>query len=131
MKIKLIELVKAMESLMRLGELPMTAKDSFNYMRFLKKGEDEINLYYENSNNLMKKYGHSDDNINYFIPKEKQEEYFNELNELNNLEIEIQFVKIKMNIDKLEQKGIELKPNDMTRVQKFIDFIEIENKDDK
>lgn len=129
MNIKLIELVKAIESLMRLGELPMTAKDSFNYMRFLSKCENEVNLYYENSNNLMKKYGHSDNGINYFIPKEKQDEYFNELNELNNLEIDIQFEKIKINIDMLENKNIELKPNDMARVQKFIDFIEIENKE--
>lgn len=131
MKIKLIELINAMESLMRLGELPMTAKDSFNYMRFLSKSEVEFKLYYEKRDSLIKKYGHSDNEVNYIIPKEKLYEYNNEMNELNNLELDLEFEKIKINIEKLELQKIELKANDMIRVQKFIDFIEIENKDDK
>lgn len=101
---KLIQIVNMIESLVIMTNLPLSAKDSFNLNNILITFEDHFNSYNKTKGNLLIQYGTSKDGVNFALEKEENRQlFFKELYELDNMEIDITFNKIKVGLSKLEK----------------------------
>lgn len=101
---KLIQIVNMIESLVIMTNLPLSAKDSFNLNELLITFEDNYNSYNKTKGNLLTQYGTSKDGINYILETvENRNLFYKELYELDNMEIDITFNKLKVGLSKLEK----------------------------
>lgn len=101
---RLIQIVNMIESLIIMTKLPLPAKDSFNLNNILITFEDSFNSYNSTKNNLLNQYGKSGNGINYDFDSDKSRQlFFKELYELDNMDIDITFNKIKAGLSKLEK----------------------------
>jgi len=101
---RLIQIVNMLESLVIMTNLPLSAKDSFYLNNTLIAFEDKFNSYNKAKNNLLTQYGTSEDGLNFLLDKEENRQlFFKELYELDNMDIDITFDKIKVGLSKLEK----------------------------
>jgi len=117
MKIKLGALVKATEGLKALQEKDLPVAESFKLLNLVQQADPILKNYGEQRAKLLEKYGETKDNLNYSIPQKNVEQYLNEMSPLEDMEINIDFQKIKLN------KNIEIK---VVHLQNLLDFVEME-----
>lgn len=113
---KLIELINAYENLNGLSDLILPAKESFKVVKILMDIEPQVLNYNTQRNKLLAKYGDTKDDKNYKIREAEQENFKDELLELQNIEIDLKFEKIKI------PDEINIKPANIINI---LDFIEI------
>lgn len=93
---KLKTIVDAVEALNILQQKELPIVESFKLINLLQQIEPYLNNYSEQRQKLIQKYGDTEDGNNYTIPKENVNLYFQEIEPLDNLDIEISFEKIKL-----------------------------------
>lgn len=121
---KLIQIINMLESLIIMTNLSLSAKDSFYLNNTLITFEDKFNLYNEIKNNLLKQYASSRDGVNYtFKNDEDKKLFFNELIDLDNMDIDITVNKIKVGLSKLDKLG-EVEPKHLYNVKDIIEFFD-------
>ena len=129
-KIKLQDLLNSTEALQRLAQTSLKARPAFYVAKLLKAADKEIQEFNETRMNLIKKYGEkdengeliTDENQNCKIPDQDISNFTQELNDLAATEVEINANKLR--IDDLET--VDFTPNDMSVLELFIDFGDIE-----
>lgn len=101
---KLIQIVNMIESLSIMANLPLSGRDSFNLNNILITFEDKFNSYNKTKNNLLNQYGKSENGVSFTFPNEGNRQlFFKEIYELDNMEIDITFDKLKVGLSKLEK----------------------------
>lgn len=113
---KLIELINAYENLNGLSDLILPAKESFKVVKILMDIEPQVLNYNTQRNKLLAKYGDTKDDKTYKIREAEQEKFKKELADLQNIEIDLKFEKIKI------PNETNIKPTNMINI---LDFIEI------
>lgn len=117
---KLIKIVNAVSNLNKLSEMLLPAKESFKVVKLLIEIDPHINNFNLQRNKLLAKYGNTEDDETFVIREEDREAFLKEINELKNIEIEIEYEKIKIS------KGLTVKASDLINI---LDFIKIEEGD--
>ena len=122
MKIKLGELKVIEESLKKLITMSLPIKISYNLSKTLKKISDELTLFDEQKNILIRKYGteNVEKNLIEVIEPQKLVEFSKDINELLSVEIDLEFTPI--DIELLE--GKELSPADMINLNMFFTCVD-------
>jgi len=125
MRTKIITLINAKDSLIKLLTQTMPAKTAYSIIRLAKTVEKEFLIFQEARNKTILTYCSLDDNKNPIVDDQNnivfdginKEKFYGELNELLNKEIDIWFDPITMKDlgDKLE-----LKPTDLLLLEPFI-----------
>lgn len=113
MKITLAEIKSLEKSLSKIFDKDLNIKIAYRLGKLLKKMSDEMNLLEENRIKLVKKYGkQTEDNGQFAVDPDKTQDFYNEINELMQVEIDIDFEPIS-----LEEFGdIKLSASDMIRL---------------
>lgn len=112
---KLIELVNSAQALNKLGEKDLPIQTSFKISDILLASEKELNNYHIQRDKLIKKYGTTENGLDYSFPEENKEKYIQELEELNNIEIDFSIDKIKL------PDNISIAPNILYSLKHFIE----------
>lgn len=118
MKLKII--VDAVEALNALQQKELNITESFKLINLMQQVEPHLKNYTEQRQKLLQKYGETVDGNNFTIPKENVNLYFKEIEPLENLEIEVEFEKIKLG------KDINFKT---FHLRQLLGFVEIEEGD--
>lgn len=113
---KLVNLVNAIDNLQKLSDMLLPAKESFKVVRLLTEIEPQVQNYHLQRNKLLSKYGDSEDEITFTIREEEKESYMKEAIDLENIEVNLHFEKIKIS------ENLAIKASDLVNI---IDFIEI------
>ena len=122
-----------MSELMMLGQLrpkiankKMSIKTTYKFTRFFKEIEEQIEFFNNTIQNLIKEYGQKDENDNFVltedkngvkIQEDKYDECMNKIDELNNLEINLNYIP-SFSIDELENS--ELSMEELSLLMPFI-----------
>jgi len=124
--IKISDLLNSTDALSKLAKINLKARPAFYASKLIKAADAEIQEFNDTRLNLIKKYGEKDENGelitddkgNCKIMPDSVSTFQQELKELIDVEIELNVDKIK--IEDIE--NIELTPEDMTILEKFINF---------
>ncbi len=126
MKIKLFELSNILNSLNNISEISIPISLSYRLSKLCKKLIEEMKQYQESKNKLIKEYAEKDENDNIIInkkddtiniKKDKLDMFQKEMEELNNIELEIDFKPIR-----IEEFGdINISPKDLMNIEMFIE----------
>lgn len=114
---KLKKIIDVVEGLRALQNKDLPVAESFKLLNLVHQVDPILNNYGEQRTKLLKKYGETKDNLNYIVPPKNVEQYLNEMSPLEDMEVNLNFQKIKLNKD-VEIKAIHL--------QNLLDFVEIE-----
>ena len=100
MKIKLGELKSIEESLKKLITMSLPIRIAYNLSKTLKKVSDELALFEEQKNNLIRKYGSEDEEKKVIEVKdpEKMVNFAKEINELLGVEMDLEFTPIDISL---------------------------------
>lgn len=104
---KLIKIVNAVDNLDKLSMLSLPAKESFKVVNLLMEIDPYIKNYHTQKNNLLAKYGDSEDEKTYTIREDEKDNFIKEVEDLGNIEITLNFEKIKIS-DKLTIRAADL-----------------------
>jgi len=117
MKIKLGELKSIEESLKKLITMSLPIRIAYNLSKTLKKVSDELALFEEQKNNLIRKYGSEDEEKKVIEVKdpEKMVNFAKEINELLGVEMDLEFTPIDISL----LEGKELSAADMINLNMF------------
>ena len=101
--IKTGDLEKILISINKLMKKELPIQISFQLKKIYKQLENEIKIYEESKLDLLNKYADRDDygnlkieNEYYVIKKENRDDFANEMNSLNNIDIELEFEPISI-----------------------------------
>ncbi len=95
MKIAVGELMQAQPILAELAMAKIPFRASYHLSRLLRKTYDDVSVFSEKHNILVKKYGHEvkpAGSGNYQVDTDKLEDFQKELTELNKIEVEIDYI---------------------------------------
>lgn len=113
---KLNKIINAINGLEYLSKLAIPAKESFKLAMLINSIEPSVNNYNKQRNNLLAKYGNSEDGKTFTIREAEKENFIDEIEDLGNIEIDLKFEKINI-------------PNNLTieasNLINILDFIEI------
>jgi len=116
-KIKLGELLNSREPMAKLLGKELPVKTAYKLSKLVKEVNNEFKNFEEQRQNLVKKHGKEDENSKSFtVPKEKVEEFQNEINDLLKVEVEINQNPISVN----DLASIQASPVDLAAMEKFI-----------
>ena len=115
---KLIKLVNAVESLNKLSDLLLPAKESFKLAKLIGEIEPNILNYNEQRNKLLMKYGDTTDRESYSIRQEEKAQFIQEIQELGAIEIDLNFEKIKI------QRELTVKASNIVNILEFVELSE-------
>ena len=126
-KVKLGEVISAIESLKILGTVSLKGKTAYQIARLLRETENEYKLYEEERKKLVEKYAARDANNELIAneagdisvdtnEKNKLKGFREELNELLDNEVEL-------NVDKIELKDLENNEFSPQIIKNLIEFI--------
>ena len=93
---KLIEIVNAVQALNKLGEKDLPIQTSFKITDTLLAMEKEFNNYNIQKDQLIRKYGYTENGLDYSFADENKSKFSHDLEELNNIEIDLEINKIKL-----------------------------------
>ena len=113
---KLKTIVNAVDALNELQQKELPVQESFKLLNLLQQVDPHLKNYTEQRQKLLQRYGETVDGNNYTILKEKVSIYFNEMEPLENLDIELNFEKIRLSAD------INIKP---MHLRQLLDFVEL------
>ncbi len=123
MEISVGKLYQAKDALYRLGELKLPMSKSYKISKLIKKCSDELQIIEEKRTTLIKELGiESKDNVDQFIiPEENKVNYFKQIEELGNININLDFEKMQINEIATSTSGqeIEISPNDLVLLEPF------------
>ncbi len=110
MKITLAEVKSLESSLSKIFNKDVNIKLAYRLGKLLKRLSEEMKMLEENRIKLVKKYGEEDEETKQLsVPPEKTQEFYNEFNELMQIEIDVDFEPVP-----LEQFGdIEMSASDV------------------
>ncbi len=113
---KLKTIINAVDALNELQQKELPIEESFKVVNIIQQIEPHFNNYSEQREKLMRKYGNTEDRINYTIKNVNVAKYLQEIEPLENLDIEIKLEKIKLNKD-ISIKAVHLR--------QLLDFVEL------
>lgn len=113
---KLIKIINAVDNLDKLSLLSLPAKESFKVVKLLTEIDPYIKNYHAQRNSLLAKYGESEDGKNYTIKESEKELFTNEIEDLNNIDIALNFEKIKIS------NTLTIRAADLVNI---LDFVEV------
>lgn len=118
-KVKLGVINATKESWIKISKLNFGAKDAFTLFRFFKKVQEEFNNYTAVKDQKTIEYGEPVEGKRgeYKLVPEKAEEYWKELVELEQLEVEFDFEKL----NETSFNGLEITPYDLIACDWFIE----------
>jgi len=120
MKILLSELIQASRVFnTKVFNIPMEFKLSYRLIKLTKKINSEVTDFEKARNELIKKYGKTDEKGITSVPKDKIEEFSKELEPVLAEELKMDISLIPYNL--LEKSKIELSANDLIAIEKFIE----------
>lgn len=122
MKVRMADLLRVRKPLLSMLDQPAPVKMSWEFGRLWNAVAD----YYENFDNahmmLLSKYGDKSDDSNVIEVSEERKEHFEkDLGELLNMEVDIEFEPIPVNILRECTNDIHMTPLDMSMFMPFID----------
>jgi hypothetical protein len=118
---KLIKIVNAVNNLNKLSEMLLPAKESFKIIKLMQKIEPELQNYNVQRNKLLAKYGDSEDGKTFVIKEEEKENFTKEIIDLENIEIDFEFDKIKIS------EKLTMKASDLINITDFVEIVGDEN----
>ena len=104
----------------------MSIKTTYKFTRFFKEIEEQIEFFNNTIQDLIKEYGQKDENDNFVLTEDKKgvkiqedkyDECMNKIDELNNLEINLNYIP-SFSIDELENS--ELSMEELSLLMPFI-----------
>lgn len=102
MNINLNVISNNLDALKKLGRLDLgNPKINFRFAHVLKTIDDEIKLYIEQQVKIIDKYGKREENGSFTVPSDKLIDFEKELNQLNQLEISVDWEKVDLSVDRL------------------------------
>lgn len=110
----------------KIEKAKMSIKTTYKFSRFFNELEEHIKFFNDTLSNLIKEYGKKDENGEYIltengqgvmIKEDKYDECMNKINELNNLEINLNYTP-SFSIDELENS--ELSMEELSLLMSFI-----------
>lgn len=113
---KLIKIVQAIDGLNKICNIELPAVESFKVVKLVGEIESHINNYNTQRNKLLKKYGDTEDDTTFSIRPEECEDFMKEINELGEIEIDLDFEKIKL------PKDLAIKASDIVNMTDFIEL---------
>src|SRR3990167_11024817 len=105
MKITIGEIANQIENLKELQAIKMPVKVSYKLMRLVNKLQPEMEIYHQKRNELVKEYGTENEDKTFSVKQDKLKEFYPELKKLLEIEIDIEWQKIK--IEELGDMNIE------------------------
>ncbi len=110
MQFKLLEVLEMKESLSNIISQPLPIKVSFKMSKIIKAIDEELEIYNNKNNDLIRKYGEETEDGKIKVSDDNRESYFKEYKELLDVDIEIQLDPISVNDlgDNLAIKPIDL-----------------------
>lgn len=123
--VKLEAIINGAEALRSLATKSLNGKTAYRVSRLLRELDKEYSLFNETRTELIKKHGMKDENgelkVNengdYTIDPEHVNEFYQEITEMLNNEIEISANKIALE----EIENLEFTPNEMMTLEPFIE----------
>lgn len=124
MKLTNQELLNSIPTLQKLSQKQLPIKVSYTISKNIKAIEEELKIYEEERQKLIKKYAELDkegkpkvnDNGNYIIKQENQLDFNKEVLELLNIETDVNISKIDLNA----LEGLKISPSELTSVNFLI-----------
>lgn len=114
------EMVNAENALNKLGDTDLAVASSFKLAKILKRVAEELEFMSIQRKKILDKYGKPDaDNKYYEIPKDKQSEAIEKLNELMSVAIDIPIERIS-----LSEEKIKLTAKEFLALEPFVTFEE-------
>jgi len=120
MKVKLIDIVSARESINRLIKSNLPAKKSYLISKMFKPVIEEINTFEKKRNDLVLKYGEQmgEDKAQYAVKQENMKQYTDEVKDL--LDIDLEYDVEPINLEDLLNDDVKLTAEDFVLLDKFI-----------
>lgn len=125
MKLTNQELLNSIPTLQKLSQEQLPIKISYTISKNIKAIEEELKIYEEERQKLIKKYAELDkegkpkvnDNGNYVIKQENQLDFNKEVLELLDIETDINISKVDLNA----LEGLKISPSELTSVNFMIE----------
>lgn len=104
----------------------MPIKVTYKFTRLFKEVQEQVDFFNKTMQNIIQQYGEKDENGEFvltenksgvMIKKDKYDECMEKVNELNNLEIDLQYNPI-FTLDELD--GLDLSVGDLSKLMAFI-----------
>ncbi len=114
---ELVNLVNAVENLNKLSDMLLIAKESFKVVKLLTEIEPQVQNYNIQRNKLLAKYGDSEDGKTYLIREDQKENYLKELTDLEKIEVNLKFEKIKIS------ENLPMRASDLINIMDFIEIV--------
>ncbi len=124
---KMSDLIKLNQLQYKVNNKKMSIKTTYKFTRLFKELNEHAKFFQDTISNLIKEYGERDENGEFVltenkagivIQKDKQDECIQKMNELDNLEITLQYIPT-FTLDELDT--LELSMNEMEVLMPLID----------
>ena len=120
MKLKLYEILNAVEVLKKVFNSSVNLKLAYRLSKMSKKCQEELTLVQETQKKLFDKYGEENEKKEQVIPKDNVDAYQTELAEFLNTEVDMKFDPVVID----ENEKIELSANELLAVEKILTITE-------
>ena len=122
--VTLKEIVESSDIMKKLAQKTLKGKTAYHIARLIREADKELTLFNETRANLIKKYGEKDENGelkieengNCILMPDKIENFYSELNDVLNNNIELNAE--KLSIEELEE--LDFTPSEMLTLESFI-----------
>lgn len=113
---KIIEIRNCLELRQKIKDSVVPVKVAYKFSRFFNALDKENQFFTEQLNNLIQAYGEKDDKGNFvltddkqnvLINKDKYEECIEKVQELNDLDVEVEYIP-EFTLDELEKLGLSI-----------------------